>query len=287
MKRLLPTILLPAILLLGGCAGRSLDFSIDNPTDAAIALRIDDASYQIPAHQAQDIALKPGEHRMDSSWTGQIKFIVYSGGKGGLINPTLSDYVIANEIYVTEASKLQNFGALNDTIVLDGVPYQGPFVLQHGLFIDNDWRFGVREPFPDSLRGYDSGNGGNIFSKIFTAKDFVAYAQRRYDQPAPAPQTPAAAPRHLAVTPVVLPVFADAGLQAASQPLRGLYEHYRHATDPAEQQRLQKQSFQLSMDFTNACASRCSSAGVAESQKYNDFVTLQGKQMGASALVEY
>ena len=98
------------LLLLAGCAGGgSVDFSVDNPTDAPLRLKIDGADYEIAAHQAKALALKAGEHSLEAPATGPLKFIVYAGRKGGLINPTLSDYVIVSETYVTEASKAKNF----------------------------------------------------------------------------------------------------------------------------------------------------------------------------------
>jgi hypothetical protein len=282
-----PWILLLAALLLAGCTGSSVDFSIDNPADVPLRLQIDGISYDIPAHQAQDITLKAGEHHMEALATGKISFIVYADRKGGLINASLSDYVIVNQVYVTDASKLKNFGAIQATLRFDGVEFEGPFVLANGLFIDNAWRFGVREPFPQTLQGYDPGNGGNIFSKIFTEKDFIAYYEQQAGQPGyyeKNRQHAAPTPRQLAQAPV-LPTFADPQIQNASLKLRDLYQRYLHATDPAEQKALQKEYFQLSMDYTSFVASKAYQQPVAENEKQNVFTRLIGNAMGVSARV--
>jgi hypothetical protein len=280
---------LGSLLFLAGCAGGSADFSIDNPTDAPLKLQIDGNEYEIPSHQAKDISLKAGEHQLDAAATGPVKFIVYAGRKGGLINPTLSDYVIVSEAYITDASKAKNFmPAGGGPFQLDGVPFNGPFRHVDGLFIDQSWRFGVREPFPDSLEGYDAGNGGNIFNKIFTAQDFVAYFEKSTGEAgffeknrlhAPV------APRPLA-PPAPLPEFADAATQAASLPLRELYDKYLHATDPAEQKRLQDQYYPLISTFTTATASLASKRPVEENNKQNEFVRRTGEIFGWSAHVE-
>ena len=280
---------LAALALIAGCSSNSIDFSIDNPTDAPLKLQIDGTAYDIPAHQAKDITLKAGEHSMDAPATGKIKFIVYTGRKGALLNASLSDYVIVSETYVTDASKLKNFApAGGGPFELDGVKFNGPFELANGLFIENAWRFGVREPFPDSLRGYDPGNGGNIFRKIFTAPDFVAYYEQQSGQlgffeknrlHTPAAQNPLmAAP--------ALPVFADTKTQEASLKLRQLYQDYLRATDPAEQKRLQDEYSKLIIDFTMATATLASSRPVEENVKQNEFVERIGVAMGKSAQVE-
>jgi hypothetical protein len=279
---------LAALALIAGCSS-SADFSIDNPTDTSLKLQIDGTAYDIPAHQAKDVSLKAGEHSMDAPATGKIKFIVYAGRKGGLLNPSLSDYVIVSESYVTDASKLKNFApAGGGPFELDGVKFNGPFELANGLFIDNDWRFGVREPFPDSLQGYDAGNGGNIFRKIFTASDFVAYYEQQSGQPDFFEKNRLhnpAAPKPLATTPP-LPVFADATTQEASLKLRQLYQDYLHATDPARQKQLQEEYGKLIMDFTTATATLASSRPVEENVKQNEFVERIGAAMGKSAQVE-
>jgi hypothetical protein len=280
--------LLVASLLLAGCAN-SVNFSVDNPTDAPLKLQIDESAYEIPAHQAKDISLKAGEHSMDAPATGKIKFIVYTGGKGGLINPSLSDYVIVSEAYITDESKSKNFApAGGGPFQLDGVSFNGPFELQNGLFIEKDWRFGVRESFPDSLTGYDAGGGGNIFRKIFTASDFVAYFEKESGQPGffeKNRQHAAELPRKLTPVPP-LPDFSDPQTQAAAQKMRDLYQRYQHATDPAEQKQLQSEYNTLIDSFVSFTAPRASSQPVQENEKSNEFVGKIGKAMGWSAQVE-
>jgi hypothetical protein len=280
---------LAALALIAGCSSNSIDFSIDNPTDAPLKLQIDGTAYDIPAHQAKDITLKAGEHSMDAPATGKIKFIVYTGRKGALLNASLSDYVIVSETYVTDASKLKNFApAGGGPFELDGVKFNGPFELANGLFIENAWRFGVREPFPDSLRGYDPGNGGNIFRKIFTAPDFVAYYEQQSGQLGFFEKNRLhnpVAPNPLVAAPA-LPVFADTKTQEASLKLRQLYQDYLRATDPAEQKQLQDEYSKLIIDFTMATATLASSRPVEENVKQNEFVERIGVAMGKSAQVE-
>jgi len=281
---------LGAALLLAGCSGGSLSFSIDNPTDSPISLDIDGTSYAIAAHDAKDVSLKVGEHTMHGSTVGDLKFIVYTTGKGGLINPTLSDYVIANEIYVTDKSKLKNFGKLNNKIVLDGVTFVGPFTATHRLFIDKSWSFGVKESFPTEVTGHDSGNGGNIFSKIFAAKDFIAYYEKNADAPdyfaknRPADAAPPA-PRKVELPPE-LPQIGAPAYDGPSAGLRSVYARYLKAKDASEQEALHKEYFDAQMAYTSATATAGPNLPVAVNEHANDFVRTIGDVMGASALVE-
>lgn len=279
-----------AALLLAGCAGGNVDFSIDNPTDAPLKLQIDGTAYEVPAHQAKDLTLKAGGHTLDAPATGPVKFNVYAERKGALINPTLSDYVIVSEAYIRDASKAKNFRpAGGGPFELDGVRFDGPFERDNGLFIEKDWRFGVKESFPDSLTGYDPGDGGNIFRKIFTAPDFVAYFEQETGQPGffeKSRQHAAATPRKL-TPPAPLPEFTDPTLQSASLKLRDVYHRYQHAADPSEQKQLQSEYQKLTMDFVTVFAGRTSSLPTAENEKYNDFIRRTGAIMGQSALVAF
>ncbi len=131
IKRL--TVLLLAAVAVTGCSSPSQTFEIDNPGDAPLTLRIDGNELPIPAHASRPVKLKPGEHHLQTPALGDVRFIVYARGKGGLINPTLGEYVIASEIYVTDEDKLKHFGAPNNHIELGGVGFDGPYSTTHAL----------------------------------------------------------------------------------------------------------------------------------------------------------
>ena len=141
--------LLLAALALSGCTSPSQTFEIDNPGDTPLTLRIDGNELPIAAHASRPVKLKPGEHHLQTPALGDVRFIVYARGKGGLINPTLGEYVIASEVYVTGEDKLRHFGTVDNHIALGGVGFDGPYSTTHALFIDHAWTFGAREPFPD------------------------------------------------------------------------------------------------------------------------------------------
>lgn len=282
-------VLLLAAVAVAGCSSPSQVFEIDNPGDAPLTLRIDGNELPIAAHASRPIKLKPGEHHLQSPALGDVRFIVYARGKGGLINPTLAEYVIASEVYVTGEDKLGNFGSVDHHIDLGGVGFDGPYTKTHALFIDQAWTFGVREPFPDQQTvAHVDQSGGRISSKIFTAPDFIAYVEDsrgepgayRRQQPA-GYQAPAFA---LEAAPAALPAL-DPVFEAHAAPLRELYARYLKATSAEAQLQLQQEAFQAQMAFTAATAALGADLPVQAHQAYNAFVQTRGRLMGSAVLV--
>ncbi|HBS62862.1 MAG TPA: hypothetical protein DEB32_09100 [Stenotrophomonas sp.] len=279
------TVLLCAAVAIAGCSSPAQTFVIDNPRDTPLIVRIDGNELPIAAHASRPVNLTPGEHHLQSAPLGDVRFIVYARGKGGLINPTLAEYVIAQEVYVTGESKLANFGRIDHRIELGGVPFEGPYQKTHDLFIDRTWTFDVREPFPDvQTVAHVDESGGRINTKIFTAPDFIAYVDPSgaYLRAQPAGYVaphyaPEAAP---AALPPLDPVF-----EAHAGPLRELYTRYLHATTADAQLQLQQEAHQAQMAFTAATASLGSALPVEAHEAYNTFVETRSRLMGSAALV--
>lgn len=288
MIKRLATLLLAATAL-SGCSNPSQQFQIDNPGDSPLTVRIDGQELPVAAHGSRPVELKPGEHKLHTDRLGDVRFIVYARGKGGLINPTLAEYVIAHQVYVTGEDKLKNFGALKSQIDLGGVTFEGPFQKTHSLFIDQDWSFGVHEPFPEvQTVAHVDKSGGRINAKIFTATDFIDYVEAGIGQPgAYARENPEGyvAPVYmLEPAPTQLPGL-DPAFEAHAGPMRELYARYLKATSVDEQLKLQQESFQAQMAFTSATASIGATLPAAANEAYNDFVKARGTLMGSAALV--
>ena len=285
MKLLFPVF---AALALAACSSK-VDFEIDNPTASPLAISIDGKDLPVAPNASRPVSLAPGEHTLHTQRLGDVRFIVYVDSRGGLINPTLSEYVTAREIYVTGEDKLKNFGASGLGIEVGGVEFKGPFDKFHGLFIDKTWNFGVREPFPqEQIVAHVDSSGGKISTKIFTAPDFITYVEEGMGEPgAYKREQPAGyvAPVYtLEPAPASLPAL-DPAFEAHAGPLRDLYARWLKASTAAEQKALRKEDFQASMAFTQATATLGSKLPVAANQAYNDFVTLRSTEMARSAVV--
>lgn len=285
MKLLFPVF---AALTLAACSSK-VDFEIDNPTATPLAISIDGKDLPVAPNASRPVSLAPGEHTLHTERLGDVRFNVYVDSRGGLINPTLSEYVTAREIYVTGEDKLKNFGASGLGIEIGGVAFKGPFDKFHGLFIDKTWNFGVREPFPqEQIVAHVDSSGGKISTKIFTAPDFITYVEEGMGEPgAFKREQPAGyvAPVYtLEPAPAALPAL-DPAFEAHAGPLRDLYARWLKASTAAEQKALRKEDFQASMAFTQATATLGSKLPVAANQAYNDFVTLRSTEMARSAVV--
>lgn len=117
-----------------------------------------------------------GEYYLQSVLLGDVCFIVYVCGKGGLINFILVEYVIVQEVYVIGESKFVNFGCIDYCIELGGVFFEGFYQKIYDLFIDRIWIFDVCEFFLDvQIVVYVDESGGCINIKIFIVLDFIVY----------------------------------------------------------------------------------------------------------------
>ena len=281
--------LLIAAAALTGCSSPAQTFEIDNPGDTPLTLRIDGNELPIAAHASRPVKLKPGEHHLQTDRLGDVRFIVYAKGKGGLINPTLAEYVIANEIYVTDEDKLKNFGSLNNQIELGGVNFEGPYQSTHDLFIDKTWNFGVHESFPEvQTVVHVDASGGRINAKIFTAPAFIDYVEDNLGDPGVyvrhQPKGYVAPTYALEAAPTALPAL-DPAFEAHAGPLRELYTRYLHATTADAQLQLQQEAFQAQMAFTAATATLGSGLSKEANEGYNTFVRTRSTLMGSAALV--
>lgn len=286
MKALLFPVL--AALALSACSSK-VDFEIDNPTNAPLAISIDGKDLPVAANASRAVSLAPGKHRLHSERLGEVRFIVYADGRGGLINPTLSEYVTAREIYVTGEDKLKNFGSSGLGMELGGVQFKGPYEKHHGLFIDKSWNFGVRQPFPEEqIVAHVDASGGKISTKVFTAPDFIDYVEQSMGEPgAFKREQPAGyiAPAHsLEPAPSTLPAL-DPAFEAHAGPMRDLYARWLKASTASEQKALRKEDFKASMAFTQATMTLGAKLPVAANEAYNDFVTTRSTLMAQSALV--
>ncbi|MDL5595900.1 hypothetical protein QS468_24500 [Bacillus subtilis] len=269
--------ILLAALLLSACGESSQTFLLDNPTNAPITLSLDGQTHEIPANTSSELKLAPGAHELRNEKLGEVRFIVYAGGKGALINPTLSDYIIANQIYVTDESKLSSFGQLKNKVALDGVEFIGPFWQSHDLFIANAWNFGPREAFPETMElSHVPTDGGKFYSKLFTAQEFIDYYESEYgasgyfssQRPDGFVQPPHSLERPSSTLPEMHPEF-----EAHSGPLRDIYARYLKATDPKEQRQLQKAFGDAMNAFSSATSTVASSKLPMEAnQIHSDFV---------------
>lgn len=260
---------------------KDVEFRLDNPTSHELSVALDGTTYAIAGGSDAAVRLAPGRHALDSEATGSVHFIVFANGKGGLINPTRTDYVTVNEVYATDQKARRGFAPVSN---VEGVRLRGPFSASRALFIDRTWQYGVHEDFPSTIT-VSSSSKGNIQGKVFAIEDFVRYhsangGREFIDQTrTPTPPTPSSTELE------PLPDFVDAEMQAASAELREIYAAYPRA-ETRETQKALSERYQAGVTKLLAVyGAKAMSLGPIEAQKYNDLITNVGGLLGRSALV--
>ena len=175
MKKYFLTLILLVFAI--GCSLSTPVFILDNPTDKAIEVEIDGKKHVIEPNKFEKLKLKAGKHNMKLSDGKDINFIVYSDSKGGVINPTRSDYIFVHMAYVVKGSE-KSFRPAGEDIIIDGIEYNGPFGLANDIIIDKNvknWKYDIHTPFPKKETTSDKNSKGNIRTKIFTKSEFINF----------------------------------------------------------------------------------------------------------------
>jgi hypothetical protein len=289
MKKLVP---LALVALLAGCSDRSASYSIDNPTDTPLSLTIDGKTYEVGPHAGKSLSLSAGEHTMKGDVIGDIKFISYYRGRGGIINPTLSDYVIYRQSFEKENTHSPGYMGKLDQVVLDGVTFEGTMKKADELFIDKDWTYDVDEELPNSVTEHDNGSNNTVHNKVFRAKDFIAFFEKNADAAgyfeSNRPKDYVPAPRKVTILPTTLPPIDDAELGKLAAPRREIYAKYLKATDVSDQEALQKDNFKESMAFSRGAMAINDKTRLSQeaNQQMTAFEEAMNRAFGSTALVE-
>ncbi|MET0254648.1 MAG: hypothetical protein ABW193_02570 [Luteibacter sp.] len=283
---------LALVTLLAGCGDRSANYAIDNPTDKPLSLTIDDKTYEVAPHEAKSLSLSAGGHTMKGDIVGDLKFISYYRGRGGIINPTLSDYVIYRQSFEKENTKSPGYQGKLDQVLLDGVTFEGTMKQASDLFIDKDWTYDVDEALPDSVTEHDNGLNNTVHNKVFRAKDFIAFFEKSANAKgyfeANRPKDFVPVRRKVTVLPATLPAIDDPALEKLAAPLRENYARYLKATDAADQEALQKENFTLNMAFSHGSMEINDKKRLSQeaNQQMGAFQEAMNRAFGATALVQ-
>lgn len=148
--------LLAIVGLVGACNLHEQIVIADNPTSERISFAVDDQQYTLEANTSMELRLDNGTHTLTTPTGERITFVKGEGEAQSLLNPTRSRYVIVTEAY-TDTPRDENimYTIRFKEIELDGRYFYGAFEVVDDCFIpssgDRHWRFGLDEPFPDTL----------------------------------------------------------------------------------------------------------------------------------------
>lgn len=189
-------------------------FRIDNPTKETISVTVDDTQYEILPESYQDIELANGYHF--STYKGEtIKFNLFQGDrKGGVLNPTLSNYYVNFEFYQSDQSKARvgSDDYMKDrmnSVVIKGKVVDGTFTQKNGFFIENyvdSWTYGIDKEYPKAMT--TSGSEIMIVGKLFREADFIKYINSFEEEPLNFDYNYVELPRKLSDTEVYVAEYA-------------------------------------------------------------------------------
>jgi hypothetical protein len=233
------------ILFLAGCdTGPSFetksDWLVHNPTEQAISLKIDGKTIQLAPQKSEEITLDAGKHTIDTPITGPQEFIVYVNAEGGLINPTLSTYVVEPINFIREGENMNPdiWGPMKKEVTIDGVTFEGMYKVHSDLFIDKDWTYAPSEKVPDEITTYDDTSRNAIRNKIYTKAEFFEVMGAKPLQADP--------PAIWQVAPLPsAPKFESEKMEQASQAYRAAMNEYYVSADPKRQIELQKKQMEV------------------------------------------
>ncbi|MHC5352804.1 hypothetical protein ACYSNX_01195 [Myroides sp. LJL115] len=213
MRSLLFLPLLCLGLLLMACQPSSNQYTIDNPTDQAISVYIDQTAYDIPANSKLDVDIKFGKHTL-KYLDQEVNF--HNGGRvnnsTAIINPTQSSYVFLKTLFVdkNDSRATPEFIAQATRILSDSVQLSFndtitklfvPFKVSNQLFIqktDFDWDFGLDQDLPQEMllnsplvtwqnrhlledKNYQQGKFQQSANKLFREQEFKDYLSQFQD----------------------------------------------------------------------------------------------------------
>ncbi|WP_177760950.1 hypothetical protein [Flavobacterium sp. I3-2] len=149
-----------------------VEYSIDNPTDQAIKITIDEnEAITIEPKTLKTIEgkLEKGKHSMQVEGGEKIDFNLEDDKV--MLNPTLSSYIRLKQEYgMGFQSTLKD-----TTIIINNEKYTAPIinVSKDPVIKLSDINFSVNEPYPDEVETYS--NGTVVKIKLFREGDFVKY----------------------------------------------------------------------------------------------------------------
>ncbi len=165
--QLLAVILIVLNTSCGNSFQKTWKYQVDNPLNTDIIIRIDEKEYTIPSLSTQEIGITQGKHTLTYNGTS-VNFVtkVNSNKSITIINPTLSNYMLHANFYISEKA-----GDDNDMSILydensyeyksDSGTVRLPVRVFNTLFIEQQqgviWSFGLDEDAKSEINTRSTG----------------------------------------------------------------------------------------------------------------------------------
>ncbi len=271
MKKLFMTIFILLIFL--SCSFQKAAFILDNPTDTAIKTKVDGKEYNLGAGEYEKLVLKPGKHTLTDTDGKEFSFIVYADSNGGVINPSRNNYIYVRMAYAVEGAG-DSFRPAGEDVVLDGLKYEGPFGMTNDLIIDKNlrnWKYDIHIPFPETIYTSDRNSKGNIFTKIFTQKEFLDFMTEMGVQGIPADKDEMKKTPEVSVAPEYkVPPFKNPDVKKYAEEMVALDRVYATAEKAGEQKKIMSEYKKAWKNYVQASMKDNSDLELLNELKFNN-----------------
>jgi len=167
-----------ALTILSSCSSK-VDLAIDNPTDNSVEIVVDTLRVLVPPKDVVWVEMGPGEHQLTLENDSIIKYnfteSVY------MINPSLSEYLVADEYYGPPAFQNSYASTLpSKEVTFLGVPMEGNYDVLKNVINKVTWDYGPRETLPEMVE-VDADESYTTLVKVYDSYEFIDMMQSAYD----------------------------------------------------------------------------------------------------------
>ncbi len=169
MKKLLILSIL-SLTVFSSCSSK-VDLAIDNPTDVSVEVVVDTLRVLVPPKDVVWVEMGPGEHQLTLENDSIIKYnfteSVY------MINPSLSEYLVADEYYGPPAFQDSYASSLpSKEVTFLGMTIEGNYNVLTDVINKVTWDYGPRETLPEMVE-VDADESYTTLVKVYDSVEFM------------------------------------------------------------------------------------------------------------------
>lgn len=177
MKKLFLFSILSSVLF-SSCSN-TVDLAIDNPTEFDVEIVVDTLHVIVPSKEVVWVEMGPGEHQLTLENDSIIKYNftepVY------MINPSLSEYLVADEYYGPPAFQNSYISTLpSKEVTFLGFPIEGNYDVITNVINKVTWDYGPRESLPEMVE-VDADESYTTLVKVYDPREFMDMMQSSYE----------------------------------------------------------------------------------------------------------
>lgn len=157
-------------VLFASCSS-NVDLAIDNPTSTSIIVKVDTLTVEIPANEVVWVEMGKGEHTITLENDSVIKFNFQD--KRYFINPTLSEYLMMEEVYGSQIyATLHNYRLPSKAVTYYGLELDGYYDVIKDVISPITWDYGPREELPGMIE-IEDGSSTSSLIKLYDIREVI------------------------------------------------------------------------------------------------------------------